>query len=244
MQQYFVSQLEMKESTITGDDVFHIKSVMRSRIGDKIIVSDESVMYLASISEINKDNVKFIKEEVIQSDTELPFFVDIYQGYPKGDKLDDICKHSTELGVNKVYAVNMKRSVVKIDSKKLDTKFARYDKIMKEASEQSHRNRLAHFGGIIDLKKIDFSKYNKLVLAYEETAKNGDLEEFKKAIKGLNKGDSIAILIGPEGGIDEDEVKYLTGLGFVCAGLGKRILRTETASLYALSCISYESELK
>jgi 16S rRNA U1498 N3-methylase RsmE len=75
MQQYFVSQLEMKESTITGDDVFHIKSVMRSRIGDKIIVSDESVMYLASISEINKDNVKFIKEEVIQSDTELPFFV-------------------------------------------------------------------------------------------------------------------------------------------------------------------------
>ena len=244
MQQYFVSQLEMKESTITGDDVFHIKSVMRSRIGDKIIVSDESVMYLASISEINKDNVKFIKEEVIQNETELPFFVDIYQGYPKGDKLDDICKHSTELGVNKVYAVNMKRTIVKLDAKKLETKFLRFDKIMKEASEQSHRNRLAHFGGVIDLKKIDFSSYNKLILAYEETAKEGDLVEFKKAIKSLNEGDKVAILIGPEGGIDEEEVTYLTKLGFVCAGLGKRILRTETASLYALSCISYESELK
>ena len=69
MQQYFVSQEEMKESIITGDDVFHIRSVMRGRVGDKIIVTDETVMYLASISEINKDNVKFIKEEVIQNES-------------------------------------------------------------------------------------------------------------------------------------------------------------------------------
>lgn len=244
MQQYFVSQEDLRDNIITGDDVFHISNVMRSKIGDQIIVTDEVTMYLASIVEINKNYVKISKDEVIQKDTELPFLVDIYQGYPKGDKLDDICKHSTELGVNKVFAVNMKRSIVKLDSKKYESKCARYDKIMKEASEQSHRIKLAHFGGIIDLKKINFSSYDKLVLAFEESAKEGELTQFKSMVKDSKPGSKMAILIGPEGGIDLDEVKYLESLGFVCCGLGKRILRTETASLYALSAISYEVELK
>lgn len=244
MQQYFVSQSDLENNMITGDDVFHISNVMRYKVGSQIIVSDEKSMYLASICEINKTYVKISKEEVIHKNTELPFFIDIYQGYPKGDKLDDICKHSTELGVNKVFAVNMKRSIVKIDPKKLDNKCARYNKIMKEASEQSHRIRMGKFGGIIDLKKIDFSGYDALILAFEESAKEGEASIFKTTIKSLKDGAKVAILIGPEGGVDESEVAYLKSIGFVCAGLGPRILRTETASFYALSSISYESELK
>ncbi|MCR5787277.1 MAG: 16S rRNA (uracil(1498)-N(3))-methyltransferase [Acholeplasmatales bacterium] len=244
MQQYFISKEDLEKNRITGDDVFHIRSVMRGRVGDKFIVTDESLMYLVSIVSIEKDVVNFKKEEAMSLDTELPFFVDIYQGYPKGDKLDDICKHSTELGVNKVYAVNMKRSIVKIDPKKLEAKTLRYDTIMKEASEQSHRTRKAHFGGIIDLKKIDFSNYDSLILAYEESAKQGEYSNFRTEVLKMKEGSRMAILIGPEGGIDETEVKYLTKLGFIPSGLGKRILRTETASLYALAAISYESELK
>lgn len=244
MQQYFVNKEDLENNIITGDDVFHISNVMRFKPGVKIIVTDETTMYLASIVEINKTYVKISKDEVIQKETELPFLIDIYQGYPKGDKLDDICKHSTELGVNKVFAVNMKRSIVKIDEKKKDTKSLRYNKIMKEASEQSHRVRLAKFGGIVDLKKIDFSSYDALILAFEESAKEGEASMFKQTIRSLNKGAKVAILIGPEGGVDLDEVEYLKEKGFKLCGLGPRILRTETASLYALSAISYESELK
>ncbi len=244
MQQYFVNKEDLENNIITGDDVFHISNVMRFKPGVKIIVTDETTMYLASIVEINKTCVQISKEEVIQKETELPFLIDIYQGYPKGDKLDDICKHSTELGVNKVFAVNMKRSIVKIDEKKKDTKCQRYNKIMKEASEQSHRVRLGKFGGIVDLKKIDFTEYDALILAFEESAKEGEASLFKQTINSLNKGAKVAILIGPEGGVDLDEVEYLKSKGFKLCGLGPRILRTETASLYALSAISYESELK
>ena len=244
MQKYFIDEASMELCQIVGDDVFHIKNVMRQKVGDKFIVSDSKNEFLASIESIDKDIITFKKIEAIDNKSQLPFFVDIYQGYPKGDKLDDLCKHSTELGVNKVFAVNMKRSIVKIDSKKIDVKNARYDKIMKEASEQSHRKTLAHFGGIVDLKKIDFSIYDYKILAFEESAKVGEKSNFKRIIQNAKEGSHIAILIGPEGGIDLDEVAYLNKLGFVNCALGPRILRTETASLYALSAISYESELK
>lgn len=244
MQKYFIDRLDLEENIITGDDVFHIRNVMRFKVGDKIIVSDSKNEYLASIKSIDKDLVRFERLEAIENKAQLPFSIDIFQGYPKGDKLDDICKHTTELGVNKVYAVNMKRSVVKVDPKKIEAKCIRYEKIMKEASEQSHRSNLAHFGGIIDLKKIDFSSYSYLILAFEESAKQGEGSNFKNIVKKLKKDDKVAILIGPEGGIDQSEVDYLVNLGFVSCGLGPRILRTETASYYALSAISYESELK
>lgn len=244
MQKYFIDSISLENNTITGDDVFHIKNVMRQKVGDKFIVSDSKDEFLASIVRIDKDIIYFEKLEAIDNLSQLPFYVDIFQGYPKGDKLDDICKHSTELGVNKVFAVNMKRSIVKIDPKKIETKCIRFEKIMKEASEQSHRKTLSHFGGIIDLKKIDFSMYDYKILAFEESAKEGEKSNFKDIIKNAEKGSRIAILIGPEGGIDNNEVEYLNNLGFINCALGPRILRTETASMYALSAISYESELK
>ncbi len=244
MQKYFIDSISLENNTITGDDVFHIKNVMRQKVGDKFIVSDSKDEFLASIVRIDKDIIYFEKLEAIDNLSQLPFYVDIFQGYPKGDKLDDICKHSTELGVNKVFAVNMKRSIVKIDPKKIETKCIRFDKIMKEASEQSHRKTLSHFGGIIDLKKIDFSMYDYKILAFEESAKDGEKSNFKNIIRNAKVGSHIAILIGPEGGIDNSEVEYLNNLGFVNCALGPRILRTETASMYALSAISYESELK
>ncbi len=244
MQKYFIDSISLENNTITGDDVFHIKNVMRQKVGDKFIVSDSKDEFLASIVRIDKDIIYFEKLEAIDNLSQLPFYVDIFQGYPKGDKLDDICKHSTELGVNKVFAVNMKRSIVKIDPKKIDSKCIRFDKIMKEASEQSHRKTLAHFGGIIDLKKIDFSCYDYKILAFEESAKIGEKSNFKNIIQNAARGSSIAVLIGPEGGIDNSEVEYLNSLGFINCAFGPRILRTETASMYALSAISYESELK
>lgn len=243
MQKYFVTKEDFDKSRITGDDVHHIRDVMRFKIGDEIIVSDEEEETICQISSIEKDLVEFKLVMAIQNNNELPFSIDLYQGYPKGDKLEDIIKHSTELGVNNIYGVITKRSLFKLDNKKYQNKIERFNKIAKEASEQSNRRILSRFMDIIDLKKIDFSKYNHLILCYEEKAKDGEKSNFKNVVKNIKANDKVAVLIGPEGGIDEAEADYLIKKGFVPCALGPRILRTETAPLYVLSSLSYEWEL-
>ena len=163
---------------------------------------------------------------------------------PIGDKLDDIIKHSTELGVYEIIPTIMKRSIFKLDTKKLESKLIRFNKIAKEAAEQSFRDYVPNIPSIKYLKETDFSKFDKKILCYEESAKNNELVNFKNIISSLNKNDKVAILIGPEGGIDDSELTYLKDKGFVECALGPRILRTETASFYCLSSISYELELK
>lgn len=243
MQKYFISNEELLNLKITGDDVFHIKSVMRNRIGDEILVGANSKTYLAKITKI-ADEVSFeIVEEKI-GNHELPVFISIFQGYPKSDKIEEIIKHSTELGANEIVPTLMKRSVFKLDPKKKDSKIKRFEKIAKEASEQSFRDTIPTIGDILELKKIDFSGFNKRILCFEDDAKDGEISNFKSIVSNLEKGDRVAVVIGPEGGIDLDEVEYLKREGFVSCGLGPRILRCETVVFYVLSAISYELELK
>lgn len=244
MQKYFIPKESLENNIIDNQDAFHIIKVMRFRVGDLILVSDNEKTYLAKIKALENNKVSF---EIVKEETgtnELPVFVTIFQGYPKGDKLEEIIKHSTELGVDSIYGVMTKRSIVKIDDKKKDSKIERFNKICKEASEQSLRNRMSIFKDIVSLNKIDFSEYNKKILCYEEDAKENELSNFKSIVKDLKLGDRVAVFIGPEGGIDESEVKFLKEKGFISCGLGKRILRTETAALYVLSSIGYEMELK
>lgn len=243
MQKYFISQSELLNKRIISDDVNHIKNVTRSKVGDSVIVSDQYNEYLVKLTKIENKFVDFELVNEIQNQNELPVLIDIYQGYPKGDKLDDIVKHGTELGVNAIYATFMKRSIVKLEDKKIANKIERYKKIAKEAAEQSFRKIIPGFD-IKYLDEIDFSSYDIKLIAYEENAYNGELVNFKKAISNAKQGSKIAIIIGPEGGIDPKEIDKLEEKGFTCCAFGRRILRTETAPLYALSAISYELELK
>ena len=244
MQKYFISTKNLNECIIDKDDAFHISTVMRNKIGDEIIVSDELKTYLAKIKSLSNNLVNFEVVEEIKTDNELPVKITIFQGYPKGDKLDDIIKHSTELGAYEFFLTIMKRSLFKLDLKKKEAKLERFQKIAKEAAEQSYRRIIPKVKDIVELKKINFDEYDKLILCYEESSKKGDLCNFKSIIKSLNKNEKVAVLIGPEGGIDESELKYLLNIGFIPCGLGPRILRTETAASYVLSSISYEMELK
>ncbi|MBR3618038.1 MAG: 16S rRNA (uracil(1498)-N(3))-methyltransferase [Acholeplasmatales bacterium] len=244
MQKYFISVDDFRNNKITSDDVFHISNVMRYKIGDSILIGYDKKEYLSKIVEITKNYVAYeIIEERI-GNTELPVFVSLFQGYPKGDKLDDIIKHSVELGVYEIYPTIMKRSVFKLDEKKKDSKIIRFNKISKEAAEQSERLIVPAIPDIKYLKTIDFSSYDYKILCYEESARNNELFNFKTIIKKLEKNNKVAIVIGPEGGIDSSELDYLLKQGFIPCALGPRILRTETAPLYALSAISYEMELK
>ncbi len=244
MQKYFISKEKLNECIIDTDDAFHISTVMRSKIGDEILVSDQERCVLAKITSIEKNKVTFEIKEELKANNELPVKVTIFQGYPKGDKLEEIIKHSTELGAYAFMPTIMKRSLFKLDPKKKNTKLERFQKIAKEASEQSFRLIIPKVIDILGLKEIDFKEYDKLILCYEESSKNGDLVNFKSIVKNLKKDDKVRVVIGPEGGIDEAELEYLSKLGFVSCGLGPRILRTETAAAYVLSSISYEMELK
>lgn len=244
MQKYFITPENLKNNIITGDDCHHISVVMRFRIDDKVLVSDGNKTYLVALKSISSDEVSFeIIEEKI-GNVELPVFVSIFQGYPKGDKIEDIIKHGTELGASLFTPTIMKRSIFKLDPKKKENKLIRFNKIAKEAAEQSFRAFVPLVDDIIELKKIDFSSYDYKILCYEEDAKNNELKNFKKIVSSLKENDRVAVVVGPEGGIDDSEVEYLKNLGFVTCALGPRILRTETAAFYCLSAISYEMELK
>lgn len=243
MQKYFISNDDFVNNKITGDDVFHIKNVMRGRVGDEILVSNQNTTVLVKITKLDKEVCfEIIKEEI--GNHELPVFVSIFQGYPKGDKIEDIIKHGTELGAYEFIPTIMKRSVFKLDEKKKESKLIRFNRIAKEAAEQSYRDIVPKVVDIKTLKQISFDDFDSKIICYEESAKNGELTEFKKQISNLKPGAKIAIVVGPEGGIDDTEIKYLEDKGFVCASLGKRILRTETVVFYCLSAIGYEMELK
>ncbi len=244
MQKYFVSNDDFLNNIITSDDVFHIKNVMRGKIGDLIVVSNENEEYLCKLVEIAKEYVKYEKVEKLINNNELPVYVSLYQGLPKGDKLDDIIKMSTQFGIDSVIPTIMKRSIVKVDPSKIKNKTIRLNKIAKEAAEQSNRLKVPKVMETIKLDKIDFSEYDYKIVCYEESAKDGEISLFKNVVKSLNKDSKICVVIGPEGGIDESEVEYLKKLGFIMVGLGPRILRTEMAILYVLGAISYEMELK
>ena len=171
----------------------------------------------------------------IASDVEINEEVTLLYALTKGDKTDLVLQKATELGVKKVALIQSERTVVKYDNKDIEKKSQRFIKIMKEASEQSHRLVVPEFLGIFNLKALPpqaFSDVN--FVAYEKDASKAD-EQFE----GLEKGKSVSVLIGPEGGFSKQEIGNLVNLGFIRTSLGKRILRAETAAIYALSVIGY-----
>ncbi len=244
MQKYFISSEDFNDLTITGDDAFHIINVMRCKIGDEVLVGSNDKTYLVKIKSLEKKLVTFEIIEEKNGNTELPFFVSLFQGYPKADKLENIIKYGTQLGVCEFHPTLMRYSVFKLDDKKKDNKLERFNKIAKEAAEQSFRQRLPKVVDIKNLKKIDFSSYDVKLVCYEESAKEFEASAFRQAVMNLKKDDKIAIVVGPEGGISPDEIEYLEAQGFTKVGLGPRILRTETVVFYCMSAISYEWELK
>lgn len=239
MQRYFISEQEFKQNIILSDDVFHISRVMRSKTLDKIIVCFDAKAYLVEIKSITDSAVEFQIINEIETSSELQTKITLVQGMPKGDKLEDIIMHSTELGLSSLIVCQMKRSIVKFDEKKINAKLIRYQKIAKEAAEQAHRNVVPHIT-IERLKDIDLTDYDLCLLLDEDEARKDSPNTIKSTL--INKYNNILFVVGPEGGIDSQERDYLISHGFVPISLGKRILRTQTASLAFLSVLAYYIE--
>ena len=237
MQRYFISEKEYMESIILSDDVFHIVKVMRNKVGDLIEICYDNKAYLAKITNLSNELVNFEVVEEISNKKQNKPNITLIQGLAKGDKNDDITKHSTELGVDEIILLQMKRSIVKIEANKVDAKLNRYKKIAKEASEQSHRNSIPEVRLLTNLNNIDFNNYDLKLLLDEEEAKKIDGRLLSNI--DFNNVKNVIFVIGPEGGIDDKERLYFIEKGFIPVSIGNNILRTETASLAFLAMMNY-----
>ena len=164
----------------------------------------------------------------------------------KNDKIEYLIQKITELGVSNIVLFNSERNIAKIKKDKVESKLNRWNKIIKEAAEQSKRNIIPDITYVDSLRDlIKFSEnYDYKVVAYEKESVNEDNINLKKLLASdLNNKDVIAVF-GSEGGLSEQEIDSLIAGNFDVIGLGKRILRAETAPLYFVSCVSYFSEFK
>lgn len=225
------------EVKITGEDVAHISRVLRLKEDDEIVVCDcDGTDCVCLIDEISKEQVSARIVKKSQSNTEPPIAITLFQGVPKGDKLESVVQKSVELGASSVVPVAMKRSVAIIkDSRK---KQQRLQKIADEAAKQCSRGKLISVGEVMSFKEaIEASEgFDLKLLPYE----NEKQQSIRNVLKGSVGAKNICIFIGPEGGFDSSEVELAENAGFHTVSMGPRILRTETAPLAAITAVMYE----
>lgn len=229
------------EYQITGNDFNHIKNVLRMKLGERLLISDGNTSNLCEIKEFLPETVVVKVIEYNFQDTELPVKICLFQGLPKSDKMELIIQKAVELGVYEIIPVQMKRCISKLD--KPDAKTKRWQAISESAGKQCKRALIPKINDAVSFNtSLDMLKNLDLACAPYENA-NGmtDTKEFLSTIK---KDMKIGIFIGPEGGFDDTEIQQLKNLGISTLSLGKRILRTETASITAISMIMLYSEIK
>ncbi|HEP1338927.1 TPA: 16S rRNA (uracil(1498)-N(3))-methyltransferase [Streptococcus pyogenes] len=246
MQQYFIKGKAEKKVTITDKDTIkHMFQVMRlTDEAEVVLVFDDGVKYLAKVTSSMAHELEII--EALPDQVELPVEVTIASGFPKGDKLDTIAQKVTELGASALWGYPADWSVVKWDGKKLAKKEDKLAKIVLGAAEQSKRNRVPEVH--LFEQKAEFlkslSSFDHIFIAYEKTAKAGQLATLAREVKEVKPGAKLLFIFGPEGGISPAEITQFEAAGAIKVGLGPRIMRTETAPLYALSALSYALELQ
>ena len=249
MPKFFIKneQKSNNKIIIIGQDVNHIKNVLRKKINDKIIVcnSETTRNYICKIKDITDEKIECEIIENIEENVESNVQISIFQGLPKADKMELIIQKSVELGAYDITPVEMQRCIVKLEDKDKIKKIQRWQKISEVAAKQSGRNIIPNINNIIDLENVCnlCQNYDIVLVAYENEKENKLKYQIKKIKEKIKSDIKIAILIGPEGGIDEKEIEILKEIDNVkIITLGKRILRTETVALNMLSIVMYELE--
>ncbi|MDU3336017.1 16S rRNA (uracil(1498)-N(3))-methyltransferase [Paraclostridium bifermentans] len=242
MDRFFVGKnninLENKTCIIEGEDIKHISKVLRCRIGEELEICDnDNNEYICEITNIDKSQVELNIVEVVDIKRESDLKIKVYQGLPKGPKMEMILQKLTEVGVDEIILVQTKRTVVKVDDKKEDKKIERWERIIYEAAKQSKRGKIPKLRGVLSFKEAlaDMKENDFNIAPYE----NERTKSIKQAIKGVDIK-NIGIFVGPEGGFEDTEIKAIEEIGGQSVSLGPRILRTETASLVASSIVLYE----
>ncbi len=243
MQQIFISNDKKQDDTvlIEGQDAMHLSKVLRMRPGEKIRISTESgESFIGELTELSKDSVKAkILEKAYE--TELSNKIYLFQALPKGDRMETVIEKAVELGVTEIIPVQMKYCVAKPDEKKKENRLKRYQAIAESAAKQSKRSVIPKVKEFMNFKEAaDLALSMDICLVpYENKEGMGPTGD---ALKKVTPGKTISVVIGPEGGFAGEEIEYFEGKADIVS-LGRRILRTDTAAITALSLIMLQSEL-
>jgi 16S rRNA (uracil1498-N3)-methyltransferase len=228
-----------KRIVITGDDVNHIKNVLRIACGETITLSDGiGTDYFVSIERFEKDKIFTSIIDVKPNCTEPPVSITLFQGIPKSDKMDLIIQKSVELGVKKIVPVITDRTIVKFDSQKdIMAKTARWQRICLEAAKQCNRGIVPEVVTPVKFEKAleESGSYSLSIIPYEK-----ETDYSLRDCLGLGINSMVSLFIGPEGGFTENEIRSAVNHGVKPVTLGPRILRTETAGIAVLSILMYE----
>lgn len=244
MQRYFVMPDQMSEdkAVLRGGDAHHLVRVMRAAPGDTVIVSNGADREcLASVEELMKDEVllKLLEDRPMAGEPKIPLW--IAQSLPKGDKLETVIQKGTEVGVSAFLPFVSARTIVQYDAKKETKRLERWRKIAKEAAEQAHRGKVPEVRETASWKQLlSAAGEAELVLFCYEKEHGRQLKDVLTSANVAALSGPVLIVVGPEGGFTPEEAEEAEQCGFHLTGLGRRILRTETAGLVAASCILYE----
>lgn len=233
MQRYFVKEKVNDYLVLEDSDVHHIKNVMRNKINDKIECIYDETLYICEIESLDSTKVKIV--EILDDDNEIKWDVTIAVALVKEQKMDLILQKITELGISRIIPVAMERSIVKLDDKKFDKKKERWEKICKEAAEQSKRNKVPEILDIHTVKQLEKLEYDYRFICSTKNPKN----LVNNYLQSKDECATMLFVIGPEGGISEREENMLISYGYVPITLGKRIMRVETAAIYIASIINF-----
>ena len=247
MPRFFVNQNQIDDEyiTILGEDAHHISRSLRMAVGEHITVSDMKKYEYECVLEIFADT--FVKAKIIDkyiSKTESPIRIHLYQALPKGDKLDLIIQKSVECGVYDITPFESERCVVKVKGDAEDRKTERRNKISIEAAKQCGRGIIPQVKQTVSFENMlkEASGFDAALFCYEGQGTK-PLGNILRLLKNEREIKDIAVIIGSEGGFSPSEAMSAAEHGFYSIGLGKRILRAETAAIFAVSCITYEFEL-
>lgn len=233
------SQIGEKEIRITGSDVNHIRNVLRMRPGEEVLVSDgQGKEYRCKLTEIADTSVTASIMWRLGGNAELPSRITLFQGLPKGDKLEFIIQKCVELGAVRIVPVQTKRTVVKLDAKKEQLRRKRWTAISESAAKQSGRGIVPEIGAVTDFSQAlaEAAELDVCLIPYELAQ---GMDHTREVCSSIMPGQSVGIFIGPEGGFEESEVRAAIEAGAEPVTLGKRILRTETAGMALISVLAY-----
>lgn len=244
MPKFFVENEDIKENEIIiKQDYNHIKNVLRKNIGDTIEVCNinTSENYICEILKLLDESIKCKIISRLDKNTESNLKITIFQALPKQEKMELVIQKCVELGAYEFTPLEMKNCVVRLKDKDKLKKIERWQKISEVAAKQCGRNIIPKVNYVCNIKQLcnNINLYDSVIVAYEDEQSYS----IKKELENLKKqGDTekIAIVIGPEGGIDFKEIEDLKQAGAKIVTLGKRILRTETVAIALTSIIMFE----
>ncbi len=243
MPRFFLPEGSISENTVTftGEDARHISRSLRMAVGDTLTaVTTDGYEHTCELTAFTHDTVTARITESVKSPVEPPYRVTLYQGYPKGDKLELILQKAVELGAASVVPFESSRCVKRPDPLRADRQHERYSRIVHDAAMQCGRGVLPSVGKTLSFDAMlrEASTHALTLFCYE-----GEGTQPLSELLPADPPADIAVIVGSEGGFSPDEVERAAAAGLSLCGLGRRILRCETAPLFVLSSLLFWYDL-